>query len=230
MRTFIWLLLVLAACTPGPASLRLSPNRALVGEEVTAILSGADALGARVEVGGAEAEVVRAGGNTLVFRVPPVPGGPQTVKVHTSGKTLEATLGVLGQVDPARVLLRLPLGKRPTLPPGFTLLDLKDLRGCGFALAELGYGGEALGRALEELERLDPSYKADPESLWSFDSWGAEVVGALPPKDGVFLAKGSGWPCWTRGWTRWFPSFPATTLWKTMPCPRMPSPAATAPG
>jgi subtilisin len=45
-------------------------------------------------------------------------------------------------------------------------------------LAELGYDGKALGQALEELEAQDPDYKADPESLWSFDSWGAEAIGA----------------------------------------------------
>jgi len=86
---------------------------------------------------------------------------------------------VLGQVAPDRVLLRLPLGQAPRLPAGFTLIRRDDLQACGFALAELGYTGETLGRALEELEAQDPAYKADPESLWSLGSWGGEAVGAL---------------------------------------------------
>ncbi len=41
----------------------------------------------------------------------------------------------------------------------------------------MGYSGEALGKALEELEALDPSYKADPESLWSLGGIsGSEAV------------------------------------------------------
>jgi subtilisin len=147
---------------------------------VTATLTGARAEGARVWVGGEEAEVVRASGNTLVFRVPAVAGGPKEVEVQTSRGTATATLGVLGQVARDRVLLRLPPGQAlRDLPQGFSLIRRDDLRGCGFALAELGYAGKALGRALEELEALDPSYKADPESLWSFDSWGAEAIGAF---------------------------------------------------
>jgi subtilisin len=112
--------------------------------------------------------------------VPAVAGGPKEVEVQTSRGTAAATLGVLGQVARDRVLLRLPPGQYPrNLPEGFSLIRRDDLRGCGFALAELGYTGKALGRALEELEALDPSYKADPESLWSFDSWGAEAIGAF---------------------------------------------------
>lgn len=184
MKKLLWLALgLLAACGSGPASVGLSPQRALVGEEVTATLRGVGPEGTRVEVEGVRAEVVRIQGSTLVFRVPPVPGGPRKVRFSTSRGVLESTLGVLGQVDPSRVLLRLPLGHRPALPPGFTLLALEDLSGCGFALAELGFGGEALGHALEELEALDPSYKADPESLWSFDSWGGEAIGAQAARE-----------------------------------------------
>jgi subtilisin len=88
-------------------------------------------------------------------------------------------LGVLGQVDRRRALLRLPLGQTPKLPADFTLIRKDDLQACGFALAELGYSGEALGKALEELEAQDPSYKADPESLWSLSrTLGGEAVGA----------------------------------------------------
>ena len=179
----LWLflaLLFLSACGPTPLQVSLSPQRALVGEEVTATLTGAQAEGARVWVGGEEAEVVRASGSTLVFRVPQVGGGPRAVEVQTPRGTATATLGVLGQVARDRVLLRLPLGQSPrALPEGFSLIRRDDLADCGFALAELGYTGEALGRALEELEALDPSYKADPESLWSLDSWGAEAIGAF---------------------------------------------------
>jgi subtilisin len=180
-KLFLFLaLLFSSACGPTPLQVSLSPQRALVGEEVTATLTGARAEGARVWVGGEEAEVVRASGSALVFRVPAVAGGPKEVEVQTSRGTATATLGVLGQVARDRVLLRLPLGQAlRDLPQGFSLIRRDDLRGCGFALAELGYTGEALGRALEELEALDPSYKADPESLWSFDSWGAEAIGAF---------------------------------------------------
>jgi subtilisin len=180
-KLFLFLaLLFSSACGPTPLQVSLSPQRALVGEEVTATLTGARAEGARVWVGGEEAEVVRASGSALVFRVPAVAGGPKEVEVQTSRGTATATLGVLGQVARDRVLLRLPLGQAlRDLPQGFSLIRRDDLRGCGFALAELGYTGEALGRALEELEALDPSYRADPESLWSFDSWGAEAIGAF---------------------------------------------------
>jgi subtilisin len=179
LRKLFWTLLLLAACAPGP-QVDLSPQRALVGEEVTATLTGARAEGARVWVGGEEAEVVRASGSVLVFRVPQVGGGPKAVEVQTPRGTATATLGVLGQVARDRVLLRLPPGQSPrALPEGFSLIRRDDLSDCGFALAELGYTGEALGRALEELEALDPSYKADPESLWSLDSWGAEAIGAF---------------------------------------------------
>ncbi len=180
MRKALWIILLLVACAPGPLQVELSPKRALVGEEVAATLTGAGAVGARVRVGGVEAEVVRASGNTLVFRVPEVPGGPRAVEVQTPRGAATATLGVLGQVARDRVLLRLPPGQSPgALPRGFSLLRRDDLAACGFALAELGYTGEALGRALEELEGLDPSYKADPESLWSLDRWGAEAIGAF---------------------------------------------------
>jgi hypothetical protein len=47
-------------------------------------------------VGGEEAEVVRASGSALVFRVPAVAGGPKEVEVQTSRGTAAATLGVLG--------------------------------------------------------------------------------------------------------------------------------------
>lgn len=223
MRKLFWTLLLLAACAPGP-QVDLSPKRALVGEEVTATLTGARAEGARVLVEGVEAEVVRASGNALVFRVPQVGGGPKAVEVQTPKGIATAALGVLGQVARDRVLLRLPPGQSPrALPEGFSLIRRDDLRDCGFALAELGYTGEALGRALEELEALDPSYKADPESLWSLDSWGAKAIGAFQPIGGAFQAKGWPWPSWTPGWTRPFPSFPATTLWRMTLCLRMPS-------
>ncbi len=182
MRKFFLVLALLfpSACAPAPLQVSLSPQRALVGEEVTATLTGARAEGTRVLVEGVEAEVVRASGNALVFRVPQVGGGPKAVEVQTPRGSATATLGVLGQVARDRVLLRLPPGQSPrALPEGFSLIRRDDLAACGFALAELGYTGEALGRALEELEALDPSYKADPESLWSLDSWGAEAIGAF---------------------------------------------------
>jgi subtilisin len=90
-----------------------------------------------------------------------------------------ASLNVLGQVARDRVLLRLPLNQPLRSLDGFDLIRRDDLRACGFALAELGYTGETLGRALEELEAQDPAYKADPESLWSLGSWGGEAIGAL---------------------------------------------------
>ncbi|GAA5335383.1 MULTISPECIES: S8 family peptidase [Thermus] len=179
MRGPFWLILaLLSACAPGSPSLDLSPGRAAIGEEVTARVTGMALEGARVFVGEREATVTAREGNTLRFQVPPVPGGPRAVRVVAGAKEAQATLGVLGQVDRNRILLRLPLGRTPTLPRGFTLLRRDDLQGCGFALAELGYSGEALGKALEELEAQDPSYKADPESLWSLSGWGSEAIGA----------------------------------------------------
>ncbi|WP_243094892.1 S8 family peptidase [Thermus thalpophilus] len=176
----IWLLLFLLwACGPVNPSLDLSPKRAALGEEVVAQLSGLDPTAAQVLVGGVPATVTAREGRTLRFRVPQVPGGPQVVRVVAGGREAQALLGVLGQVDRSRVLLRLPIGRTPTLPTGFSLLRRDDLQACGFALAELGYSGEALGKALEELEALDPSYKADPESLWSLSGVsGGEAVGA----------------------------------------------------
>lgn len=180
MRRWFWLaLLVVSACAPSGPSLTLSPTRAALGEEVVARLSGMGSEGAQVFVGGTNATVTAREGNTLRFRVPPdVSGGPQSVRVVAGGQEAQATLGVLGQVDRQRILLRLPLGQTPRLPSGFTLERQSDLAACGFTLAELGYGGEALGQALAELEAQDPSYKADPESLWSLSSWGGEAIGA----------------------------------------------------
>lgn len=178
MRRWFWsVLLLLSACTPSP-SLALFPSRAALGEEVEARLSGMGSEGAQVFVGGAPATVTAREGSTLRFRVPNVSGGPQSVRVVAGGQEARATLGVLGNVDPSRVLLRLPPGQTPRLPPGFTPIRRDDLPACSFALAELGYSGQALGRALEELEAQDPSYKADPESLWSLSSWGGEAIGA----------------------------------------------------
>lgn len=178
MRRWFWsVLLLLSACTPSP-SLSLFPSRAALGEEVVARLSGMGSEGAQVFVGGTPATVTAREGNTLRFRVPNVSGGPQVVRVVAGGQEAQATLGVLGQVDRQRILLRLPLGQTPRLPSGFTLERQSDLAACGFTLAELGYGGETLGRALAELEAQDPSYKADPESLWSLSSWGGEAIGA----------------------------------------------------
>ncbi|GAB5601723.1 hypothetical protein FJNA_02470 [Thermus sp. FJN-A] len=178
MRRWFWLaFLLLSACTPSP-SLSLFPSRAALGEEVEARLSGMSPEGAQVFVGGNEARVTAREGNTLRFLVPNIPGGPQTVRVVAGGQEAQATLGVLGNVDPSRVLLRLPPNQAPRLPPDFTLIRLDDLQACGFTLVELGYSGQALGRALEELEAQDPSYKADPESLWSLSSWGGEAIGA----------------------------------------------------
>ncbi len=68
MKKLLWLalgLLLLGACNPGPASVHLFPSRAMVGEEVTATLRGASPEGAKVEVEGTQAEVVRIQGNTL---------------------------------------------------------------------------------------------------------------------------------------------------------------------
>ncbi|WP_243026993.1 S8 family peptidase [Thermus albus] len=177
----VWFLLplLLLACGPAGPSLTLFPSRALVGEEVEASLSGMTAQGARVWVGEAEAQVTSIEARRVRFRVPEVPGGPKPVRVVAGGREARRELGVLGQVDPSRVLLRLPLGQTPRLPAGFTLWRRDDLAGCGFALAELGYTGKELGKALEELEALDPSYKADPESLWSLGGIsGGEAVGA----------------------------------------------------
>lgn len=179
MRRWFWLaLLVVSACAPSGPSLTLSPTRAALGEEVVARLSGMGSEGAQVFVGGAIATVTAREGNTLRFQVPNVSGGPQVVRVVAGGQEVRATLGVLGQVDRQRILLRLPLGQTPRLPSGFTLERQSDLAACGFTLAELGYAGEALGQALAELEAQDPSYKADPESLWSLSSWGGEAIGA----------------------------------------------------
>ncbi|AGK04025.1 S8 family peptidase [Meiothermus ruber] len=180
MRQWLYLLVLLVpACTPTPPSLSLSPSRAALGEEVEARLEGMSAEGARVFVGETEAAVTLREATTLRFQVPAnLPGGPQEVRVVRGAQEARATLGVLGQVAPDRVLLRLPLGQTPRLPTGFTLLQRDDLQDCGFALAELGYSGDTLGKALEELEAQDPSYKADPESLWSLSSWGGEAVGA----------------------------------------------------
>uniref|UniRef100_UPI0026355057 S8 family peptidase n=1 Tax=uncultured Thermus sp. TaxID=157149 RepID=UPI0026355057 len=176
---WIWLPLLLWACSSQRPSLTLFPGRALVGEEVEARLSGMQGSGARVWVGEAEAQVTLAEPSRVRFRVPEVPGGPKPVRVVAGGREARGELGVLGRVDPSRVLLRLPLGQTPRLPKGFTLLRRDDLAGCGFALAELGYTGKELGKALEELEALDPSYKADPESLWSLRGIsGREAVGA----------------------------------------------------
>lgn len=179
MRRWFWLaLLVVSACAPSGPSLSLFPSRAALGEEVVARLSGMASEGAQVFVGGTNATVTAREGNTLRFRVPNVSGGPQVVRVVAGAQQAQATLGVLGNVDPSRVLLRLPPGQTPRLPPGLTLIRRDDLYACGFALAELGYSGQALGQALEELEAQDPSYKADPESLWSLSSWGGEAIGA----------------------------------------------------
>lgn len=179
MRRWFWLaLLVVSACAPSGPSLSLFPSRAALGEEVEARLSGMASEGAQVFVGGTNATVTAREGNTLRFRVPNVSGGPQVVRVEAGGQEAQATLGVLGQVDRQRILLRLPLGQTPRLPAGFTPERQSDLAACGFTLAELGYGGETLGRALAELEAQDPSYKADPESLWSLSSWGGEAIGA----------------------------------------------------
>lgn len=179
-RWFWFAVLLIGACTPTGPSLSLSPSRAALGEEVEARLSGMSAEGAQVFVGGAPATVTMREGNRLRFQVPTVPGGPQTVWVVQGTQEARASLGVLGQVARDRLLLRLPLGQTqtPRLPDGFTLVRKDDLQACGFALAELGYTGEALGRALEELEAQDPAYKADPESLWSLGSWGGEAIGA----------------------------------------------------
>ncbi|MFN3179305.1 MAG: peptidase S8, partial [Thermus sp.] len=157
-----WFLLpfFLLACTPPGPSLSLFPSQALVGEEVEARLKGMTGLGARVFVGEVEAEVTLQEQERVRFRVPPVPGGSKPVRVVAGNQMAQGELGVLGTVDRNRILLRLPMGQDAKLPPGITLIRKEDLVGCGFALAELGYDGEALGKALEELEALDPSYKA----------------------------------------------------------------------
>jgi subtilisin len=180
MHKWFWLLLLLSSCTPSP-SLSLSPSRAALGEEVEARLGGMSAEGAQVFVGTEPATVTMREGNTLRFRVPNVnvAGGPQTVRVVQGTQEARASLNVLGQVARDRVLLRLPLNQPLRSLDGFDLIRRDDLQACGFALAELGYTGETLGRALEELEAQDPAYKADPESLWSLGSWGGEAVGAL---------------------------------------------------
>lgn len=174
-----WVVLWGVGCSPQSPSVSLSLSRAAPGEEVEARLAGISSQGALVYVGGVEALVTGRDGGRLWFRVPGLPGGPQPVRVVSGGQEARGMLSVLGTVDPSRVLLRLPLGQTPRLPTGFTLERLDDLQGCGFALAELGYSGETLGRALAELEAQDPSYKADPESLWSLGATqGGPVVGA----------------------------------------------------
>ncbi len=180
MRQWLYLLVLLVpACTSTPPSLSLSPSRAALGEEVVAQLGAMSAEGVRVFVGETEAAVTLREATTLRFRVPTnLSGGPKEVRVVRGAQEARATLGVLGQVAPDRILLRLPLGQTTRLPANLTLLQKDELQDCGFALAELGYSGDTLGRALEELEAQDPSYKADPESLWSLSSWGAEAVGA----------------------------------------------------
>ncbi|MEN2981138.1 MAG: S8 family serine peptidase [Thermus sp.] len=171
---FLW-----TGCAPSRPSLTLYPSRAVPGEEVEARLSGMVGLEARVYVGETEAEVTAREARAVRFRVPALPGGPKLVRVVSGAQEAQGTLGLLGRVDRRRVLLRLPLGREPRLPEGFTLLRQDPLSACGFALAELGYSGEALGRALEELEAQDPAYKADPESLWSLGGVsGGEAVGA----------------------------------------------------
>lgn len=178
-RLWFWLPLLFLACTPPGPSLSLFPGRALVGEEVEARLNGMTGLGARVFVGEVEAEVTLRERERVRFRVPAVPGGPKRVRVVVGNREAHGQLGVLGRVDPNRVLLRLPLGQELRLPQGFTLLRRDNLAGCGFALAELGYDGLDLGKALEQLEALDPTYKADPESLWSLGGLsGGEAVKA----------------------------------------------------
>jgi len=177
MHKWFWLLLLLSSCTPSP-SLSLSPSRAALGEEVEARLGGMSAEGAQVFVGTEPATVTMREGNTLRFWVPNVAGGPQTVRVVKGTQEARASLNVLGQVVRDRVLLRLPLNQPLRSLDGFTLIRRDDLQACGFALAELGYTGETLGRALEELEAQDPAYKADPESLWSLGSWGGGAIGA----------------------------------------------------
>lgn len=181
MRRWFWLaLLVVSACAPSGPSLSLFPSRAALGEEVVARLSGMASEGAQVFVGTEPATVTMREGNTLRFRVPNVnvAGGPQTVRVVQGTQEARASLNVLGQVARDRVLLRLPLNQPLRSLDGFDLIRRDDLQACGFALAELGYTGETLGRALEELEAQDPAYKADPESLWSLSSWGGEAIGA----------------------------------------------------
>ncbi|RIH83414.1 Subtilisin E [Meiothermus luteus] len=176
---WIWSLVLLAGCGSSGPSLVLFPSRARVGEEVEARLVGLSGLEAQVFVGQTPAEVTAREANRLRFRVPSVSGGPQAVRVLMGEREARGVLGVLGQVDPTRVLLRLPLGRSFEPPQGFTLLGREELGACGFALVELGYGGEALGRALDELEAQDPAYKADPESLWSLGRVAAgQVVGA----------------------------------------------------
>ncbi|RDI96221.1 peptidase S8 [Meiothermus sp. QL-1] len=174
-----WALLWVVGCSPQSPSAVLSPSRAAIGEEVEARLSSLNGLEAQVYVGSQPAQITLREAGRLRFTVPNVAGGPQPVRVVAGGREAAATLGVLGQVDRNRILLRLPLGQTPRLPTGLTLVRRDDLAACGFALAELGYSGEALGKALEELEAQDPAYKADPESLWSFGGIpGGEVVGA----------------------------------------------------
>lgn len=176
-----WLIWVLVGvgCSPHPPTVSLSPSRAAIGEEVEARLFGISGLEAQVYVGGVAAQITAREAGRLRFSVPSGPGGPQPVRVVHGGQEATGMLSVLGNVDRNRALLRLPLGQTPRLPAGFTLIRRDDLAACGFALAELGYSGEALGKALEELEALDPSYKADPESLWSLSGTsGAEAVAA----------------------------------------------------
>ncbi len=128
-----WFLLplLLLACTPPGPSLSLSPSRALVGEEVEARLKGMTGLGARVFVGEVEAEVTWRQQERVRFRVPVVPGGPRPVRVVVGNQEARGELGVLGMVDRNRILLRLPMGQDPKLPPGFTLIRKDDLAGCG---------------------------------------------------------------------------------------------------
>ncbi|WP_276957992.1 S8 family peptidase [Allomeiothermus silvanus] len=175
----VWGLLLGVGCSPQPPTVSFSLQRAAIGEEVEAWLTGISSSEAQVYVGDRAAQITGRDAGWLRFAVPNVPGGPQRVRVVAGSREAVGTLGILGGVDPHRVLLRLPLSQSPRLPTGFALIRRDDLQGCGFALAELGYSGETLGKALAELEAQDPNYKADPESLWSLSGIsGGEAVGA----------------------------------------------------
>ncbi len=103
------------------------------------------------------------------------------VRVTDGVQEATAILGLLGRVEPGRALVFLPpgAGLEKLKTAGFQILEGYDLgRTCSLELVKVGFD-RPLGQALAELEALDPAYKADPESLWSFDGLdGPKEVGA----------------------------------------------------
>lgn len=175
------LILLLAACSPQMPSVNLHPDRAMPGEEVRAILTNLDSRTAQLYVEGEEVEITAREPGLLRFKAPSLPGGPKRVRVVEGGKEAYTTLGLLGRVEPGRALVYFPpgTGLEKLKAAGFGILERYDLgSSCNLELVKVGFE-KPLGEALAELEALDPAYKADPESLWSFDAVdGPREVGA----------------------------------------------------